>query len=42
MDPYTCKYGRWGALHALPPVLSEVFWTAAILSALGSTLQVCQ
>lgn len=40
IDPFTQKYGRWGALQALPAAVSEVFWSASILSALGSTLQV--
>ncbi len=40
VDPFTQKYGRWGALQALPAAVSEVFWSASILGALGSTLQV--
>jgi len=40
VDPFTQKYGRWGALQALPSAVSEVFWSASILGALGSTLQV--
>jgi len=40
IDPFTQKYGRWGALQALPAAMSEIFWSASILSALGSTLQV--
>merc|ERR1711981_737164 len=40
IDPFTQKYGRWGALQALPAAVSEVFWSASILAALGSTLQV--
>lgn len=40
IDPFTQKYGRWGALQALPAAVSEVFWSASILGALGSTLQV--
>ena len=35
IDPFTQKYGRWGALQALPAAVSEVFWSASILSALG-------
>jgi len=38
MDPFNAKYGRWGALHSITPILSEIFWAAAILSALGKTL----
>ena len=34
------KYGRWGAIQALPAAISEIFWSASILGALGSTLQV--
>merc|ERR1711981_1343572 len=40
IDPFTQKYGRWGALQALPAAVSEVFWSASILAALGSTLRV--
>jgi len=40
IDPFTQKYGKWGALQALPAAVSEVFWSASILGALGSTLQV--
>jgi len=40
VDPFTQKYGKWGALQALPAAVSEVFWSASILGALGSTLQV--
>ena len=38
IDPFTQKYGRWGALQALPAAVSEVFWSASILSALGKHL----
>ena len=38
IDPFTQKYGRWGALQALPAAVSEVFWSASILSALGKQL----
>jgi hypothetical protein len=41
IDPFTQKYGKWGALQALPAAVGEIFWSGAILSALGSTLQVC-
>jgi len=40
IDPFTQKYGKWGALQALPAAVSEIFWSASILGALGSTLQV--
>ena len=33
-------YGKWGALQAIPAAISEIFWNASILGALGSTLQV--
>ena len=36
IDPFTQKYGKWGALQALPAAVSEVFWSASILSALGN------
>ena len=35
IDPFTQKYGRWGALQALPAAMSEIFWSASILGALG-------
>jgi high affinity choline transporter 7 len=40
IDPFTQKYKGWGALQALPAAMSEIFWSASILGALGSTLQV--
>jgi len=40
IDPFTQKYGKWGALQALPSAMSEIFWSASILGALGSTLEV--
>ena len=40
IDPFTQKYGKWGSLQALPAAVSEIFWSASILGALGSTLQV--
>ncbi|XP_046359604.1 high-affinity choline transporter 1-like [Haliotis rufescens] len=41
LDPFQYKYGeRMGGLLYLPALLGEVFWTAAILSALGATLSV--
>ena len=35
IDPFTQKYGKWGALQALPAAISEIFWSASILGALG-------
>ncbi|EJW78254.1 hypothetical protein WUBG_10837, partial [Wuchereria bancrofti] len=41
LDPFQVKYGqRVGGLLFIPALLGEVFWTAAILSALGATLSV--
>jgi len=40
IDPFTQKYGRWGSLLVLPAAISEIFWSASILSALGTTLHV--
>uniref|UniRef100_A0A915Q563 High-affinity choline transporter 1 n=1 Tax=Setaria digitata TaxID=48799 RepID=A0A915Q563_9BILA len=41
LDPFQMKYGqRVGGLLFIPALLGEVFWTAAILSALGATLSV--
>ena len=39
IDPFTTKYGKWGALQALPSAMSEVFWSASILGALGKLSQ---
>ena len=39
IDPFTQKYGKWGALQALPAAISEIFWSASILGALGQTLR---
>merc|ERR1712088_898167 len=39
IDPFTQKYGKWGALQAIPAAISEIFWSASILGALGYTLQ---
>jgi solute carrier family 5 (high affinity choline transporter), member 7 len=37
IDPFQKKYGkRMGGLLFLPALLGEIFWSAAILSALGS------
>ena len=46
VDPFTQKYGKWGALQALPAAVSEVFWSASILgkslylSAIPSAFQI--
>ncbi|XP_074648202.1 high-affinity choline transporter 1-like [Tubulanus polymorphus] len=41
LDPFQQKYGeRMGGLLFIPALLGEVFWSAAILSALGATLSV--
>ncbi|XP_070540279.1 high-affinity choline transporter 1-like [Ptychodera flava] len=41
LDPFQLKYGeRMGGLLFIPALLGEVFWSAAILSALGATLSV--
>jgi len=40
IDPFTQKYGKLGALQVLPAAVSEIFWSASILGALGSTLHV--
>lgn len=41
LDPFQVKYGqRVGGLMFIPALLGEVFWSAAILSALGATLSV--
>ncbi|XP_076060354.1 high-affinity choline transporter 1-like [Oratosquilla oratoria] len=41
LDPLQDKFGkRWGGMLYLPAVLGETLWSAAILSALGSTLAV--
>ncbi|KAK3090092.1 hypothetical protein FSP39_009134 [Pinctada imbricata] len=41
LDPFQRKYGeRMGGLLYFPALLGEVFWTAAILAALGATLSV--
>ncbi|KAL1428463.1 hypothetical protein MTO96_002838 [Rhipicephalus appendiculatus] len=37
LDPFQEQYGRWmGLLLCLPAVCGEIFWTAAMLSALGA------
>ncbi|CAF0854913.1 unnamed protein product [Didymodactylos carnosus] len=41
LDPFQQKYGeRMGGLLFLPALMGEVFWSAAILSALGATISV--
>ncbi|KAH8042225.1 hypothetical protein HPB51_021309 [Rhipicephalus microplus] len=36
LDPFQSHYGRWaGLLFCVPAVMGEIFWTAAILAALG-------
>ncbi|OAF66612.1 Sodium/proline symporter, partial [Intoshia linei] len=41
LDPFQIKYGqRMGGLLYIPALLGEVFWSAAILAALGATLTV--
>ncbi|KAK7506594.1 hypothetical protein BaRGS_00002069 [Batillaria attramentaria] len=41
LDPFQQKYGeRMGGLIYIPAMLGEVFWTGAVLSALGATLSV--
>jgi len=41
LDPFQQRFGRvMGALCFLPALTGELFWSAAILSALGSTLSV--
>ncbi|XP_048763871.1 high-affinity choline transporter 1-like [Ostrea edulis] len=41
LDPFTRTYGeRMGGLLYIPALLAEVFWSGAILAALGSTLTV--
>ncbi|CAJ0568543.1 unnamed protein product, partial [Mesorhabditis spiculigera] len=41
LDPFQIKYGqRVGGLMFVPALFGEVFWSAAILSALGATLSV--
>ena len=41
LDPFQQRYGkRAGAILYLPALCGEVFWSAAILSALGATISV--
>ena len=38
LDPFQRKYGeRMGGLLYIPALMGEVFWSAAILAALGNT-----
>jgi len=38
LDPFQRKYGeRMGGLLYIPALMGEVFWSAAILAALGKT-----
>jgi high affinity choline transporter 7 len=40
LDPFQLRFGRiMGGLLFLPAMTGELFWSAAILSALGSTLR---
>ncbi|KAL1480058.1 hypothetical protein MTO96_051357, partial [Rhipicephalus appendiculatus] len=39
LDPFQLHYGRWIALPlCVPAICGEVFWTAAILAALGDMM----
>ena len=38
IDPFTQKYGKWGSLQAFPSAISEIFWSASILGALGKSV----
>ncbi|XP_007902638.2 high-affinity choline transporter 1-like [Callorhinchus milii] len=41
LDPFEKIYNKWiGGMLFIPAVLGELFWSAAILSALGSTLSI--
>jgi len=41
LDPFQQKYGlRMGGLLFIPALLGEIFWSGAILSALGATVSV--
>ncbi|CAG5131761.1 unnamed protein product [Candidula unifasciata] len=41
LDPFQIKFGdRMGGLLFIPALLGEVFWTSAVLAALGATLSV--
>ena len=41
LDPFQEKYGaRMGGLLYIPALMGEIFWSGAILSALGATVSV--
>ena len=40
MDPFMQKFGLWGSVLVIPAALSEMIWCAAILSSLGSSLNI--
>ena len=41
LDPFQEKYGaRMGGLLFIPALLGDIFWSAAILAALGATISV--
>lgn len=41
VDPFAARYGhKWAAVLLLPALLGEIFWSAELLVALGSTMQV--
>ena len=41
LDPFQKKYGpRMGGLLYIPALMGEIFWSAAILAALGATISV--
>lgn len=41
IDPFDARFGkRWSAVLFLPAMLGEVFWSASLLVAIGSTFQV--
>ena len=43
LDPFSRKYGeRMGGLLFIPALLGEIFWSAAILSALGVYIELNQ
>ncbi|XP_061430988.1 high affinity choline transporter 1-like [Lethenteron reissneri] len=41
IDPFQIKYGKWmGSIFFIPAVFGDLFWAAATLTALGSTISV--
>lgn len=39
LDPFQRRFGaRWGGVLFFPALLGEIFWSAAVLNALGATL----